>query len=105
MPNSVPNFEIKDKIIIEKSQNDAKNSGLDRALKFTAIALVLFIISIEVMFYICRDVPEPLVVGVLGTGGAECGFGALIYIFKSKWAKAKQPDDDEEPEEEIDEEV
>lgn len=97
----------------EREEKLNKNGGLDKALGFTAVALVLFVISIEVMFYICREVPEALIVGVLGTGGAECGFGALIYIFKSKWGKKKKEedeeceenDDDDEEEDTLDEAV
>lgn len=65
---------------------------LDKVLIILAIFLFLFIVSIEVMFYICRDVPDSLIVGVLGCGGTECILTALITLGKKKW-RIKDEDD------------
>lgn len=65
----------------------------DMALIFIAIFLLTFIISMEVMYYICRSVPDSLIVGVLGSGGTECICCVFIYLIKQKY---KSTDDLEE---------
>lgn len=62
-----------------------KNDGITKALIFVAIALVVFVISMEVMFYICGSVPDSLIAGVLGCGGTECIGCVFLYLFKKKW--------------------
>lgn len=46
------------------------------------IFILLFTISIEVMFYIKGDIPGDLVTGVFGACSGEGLFCMLIYIFK-----------------------
>lgn len=77
------------KIIRRKKKND----GLDTALKFVASFIVLFVISIEVMYYILGSAPDALIIGVLGSGGCECVCALLIYIAKCKW-KNKNTEED-----------
>lgn len=65
---------------------------LDKVLIVLGVFLFLFVVSIEVMYYICRDVPESLVVGVLGCGGTECVLTAMITLGKHKWGIKSEDD-------------
>ena len=67
----------------QKTSN--KIDGLTIALIITAGILFLFIVSIEVMYYILGSVPDSLVQGVLGCGGAECASCVLVYFVKKKF--------------------
>ena len=62
-----------------------KNDGLDKALIFVAIFILLFVVSMEVMYYVMGSVPDALIIGVMGSGGCECICALLIYICKKKY--------------------
>lgn len=57
---------------------------LDKILLLLGIFVVLFIISMEVMYYIMGSVPECLVYATLGTGSSEAILCCLITCVKKK---------------------
>lgn len=81
----------KEYLIIKKDKD--KDLKTDSILKALGIFLLLFIVSIEVMFYICGSIPDSLVIGVLGSGGTECICCLFVFLIKKKY---KRPDEKEE---------
>lgn len=77
-------------IIKEEKSKDLKTDTVIRTL---GVFLLLFIISIEVMYYICGSIPDSLVIGVLGSGGTECICCLFVFLIKKKY---KRPDEKEE---------
>lgn len=75
-------------------ENKFKKAGktLDKILIILGVFLLLFIISMEVMFYICGSVPDALITGVLGGGIFEVGFTAAITIAKIVFKKGEDDD-------------
>lgn len=69
------------------SKKSSKEISTDTALKFLAVFMLGFIVSMEVMYYICGSVPDALIVGVLGSGGTECICCMFIYLIKQKYKK------------------
>lgn len=65
-----------------------KLSGLDKTLIFVAILVVLFTISMVVIFWFKDDVPNVLITAVFGATFTECGF--CSYIWKQKNDREKE---------------
>ncbi|MCQ2532928.1 MAG: hypothetical protein MJ093_09550 [Saccharofermentans sp.] len=69
-------------------------SKTDKALIFSAISLVIFTISMEVMWYITGAIPEALVVSFFTAFGFEAGFCVRVYRI-SKDGEKKGDEEDE----------
>ena len=67
---------------------------LDRILIILALFILGFIVSIEVMYYICGSVPDSLVTGVLGGGIFEIVLTAAITICKIIFKRGDRSNED-----------
>lgn len=77
--------------VIEKKKS--KDLSTDTVLKGLAVFILLFVISMEVMYYICGSVPDALIVGVMGSGGAETICCVFVYLIKNKYKKGDDDND------------
>lgn len=66
---------------------------LNKILIIIGIFLALFIITMIILFCIYQNIPDTLVVGVLGSGGTECILCAIIEIVKHKYKKEDENND------------
>ena len=60
----------------------------DRALVFSAIMILIFTVTMIVIFFMFQSVPDTLIVSFFGCFGLEGGYCAFIHKVK-KDAKAK----------------
>lgn len=67
-----------------KLRKPTKLKTLDTVLIVLGIFVFLFIVSIEVMYYVCGSVPECLVYATLGSGTSEAILTCIITCVKRK---------------------
>lgn len=59
------------------------NNTLDKALLFCALSTVVFTITMIICFFVCRAVPDSLIVAWFGALFGECGCCTLIWKHKN----------------------
>lgn len=62
----------------------SKLKTLDIVLLGLGTTVILFIISMEVMYYVCGSIPDSLVYATLGSGTSEAVLTCIITCLKRK---------------------